>query len=79
VEFVGLAHQGTADAMRDFVERHGLDHVRHGVDSGGALWAHFGVFAQPNWAFVTADGRVEKVSGALSDDELDRRVATLTG
>jgi hypothetical protein len=79
VEIVGMAHQGTAADREAFVERHGLGHVRHGVDTDGSLWAHFGIVAQPNWAFVTADGDVETVFGALSDDQLERRVQALTG
>ncbi len=74
-----MAHQGSAADRVAFVERHGLGHVTHAVDTDGSLWAHFGVVAQPNWAFVTADGRVETVFGALSDDQLERRIRALDG
>jgi hypothetical protein len=62
--------------MQDFVERHGLTFPQ-GNDDAGAVFAHFGVPYQPAWAFVSADGDVETVNGALEDDELTAKLDAL--
>lgn len=62
--------------MQEFVDRHGLTfpNLR---DDDGSVFVRFGVFGQPAWAFVDADGNVEPVFGALSDADLTARLAEL--
>jgi hypothetical protein len=62
--------------MQDFVGRHGLTFPNLRDDSGN-IFVRFGVFGQPAWAFVDADGNLETVFGALSEDDLTARLAAL--
>jgi hypothetical protein len=79
VRFVGMAHQDSVEAMADFVARHDLGGIPHGVDQAGELWAHFEVLSQPNWLFVSASGEVSAHRGALGADALDKRIRAMTG
>lgn len=63
--------------MQDFVGRHGLTFPNLRDDTGD-IFTRFGVFGQPAWAFVDADGTVDTVFGALSEDELTTRLAALS-
>lgn len=68
------------DAMRRFVERHGLGFLPHAADPDGELWAKLGVRYQPTWIFVNgADGKTavefgDFEAGALRE-RLDRLIA----
>jgi hypothetical protein len=62
--------------MQDFVDRHGLTFVQ-ADDDAGAVFAHFGVPYQPAWVFVSADGNVERVEGALDDADLTAKLDAL--
>ena len=64
------------DMMQSFVDRHGLT-FEQGNDDEGAVFARFGVPAQPAWVFVSADGDVERELGALGDDELAAKLEAL--
>lgn len=72
--FVGIPAKDTDDAMRAFVERHGLHGMVQAVDDDGSLWARFGVAYQPAWVFLSADGDVDLVAGALYDEALFARI-----
>ncbi len=51
--------------MQEFVARHGLESMTQVVDDDGQLWARYGVGYQPAWVFVTPDGDVDVIAGAL--------------
>ena len=63
--------------MVDFVDTFGVGSFPHAVDADGAIWSGFGVFTQPSWAFVSADGSVEVLLGALGDAGLRDRIEDL--
>lgn len=65
---MGVASRDTLEEMVAFVERHDLQGVVNIADVDGDVWERFGVFGQPTWAFVTADGEVSVRFGALGAD-----------
>jgi hypothetical protein len=67
----------TLDAMRGFVDRHGLGDVPQAVDLERDVWAAFGVPAQPAWAFVGPDGEVTRHLGPLAGEALDAALEQL--
>lgn len=79
VTVVGVASASEPPAMREFVDKYGLASVVTLADTAGAVWAKFGVTKQPAFAFLTPDGHVDLAKGPMSADELDRRLAGLTG
>ncbi len=70
VTFIGVAGRGQAAEMRTFVADTETDGLEHLDDSSGAIWEEFGIFTQPSFAFITADGDYETVTGALGVDGL---------
>lgn len=73
---VGVGWNGTSNDIDEFVSRHGLTFTNvHDVD--GAIFSSFGVFGQPAWVFQGSTGAREIVLGALSADQLDKRMTTL--
>jgi hypothetical protein len=78
VEFLGVAWHDTRAAMQDFVDRYGI-RMPTAVDETDQIFTRFGFAYQPAWAFVSADGTVQTVFGALGQDgmraELDALVA----
>jgi len=70
VNFVGVAGQAQAPEMRDFVSDTGTEGITHLDDSSGNIWASYGIYAQPAYAFITDDGRVETYVGSLGGDGL---------
>lgn len=77
MKFVGLAAHDRDQAMEEFVATFGLEGMLTLVDDDGSLWRHFGVRFQPAWAFISVDGDVEVVAGALSSERLDERLRRL--
>jgi hypothetical protein len=67
---------GSDASMQDFEDRHGLSFPSL-RDDDGSLFAHFGVINQPAWVFVSADGTVDLVPGAMDEDELSERLRAL--
>ncbi len=78
VTFVGVAARDQPSAMQAFVDKYHLNAVTELADTDGAVWAKFGVVAQPAFAFVGPTGSVEVVEGPLSEPELTARVTALT-
>ncbi|MEP7204250.1 MAG: redoxin family protein [Ilumatobacteraceae bacterium] len=70
VNFVGIAGRGEAPAMRDFVSETGTGGITHLDDSSGDIWASYEIYAQPAYAFITDDGRLETYVGSLGGDGL---------
>lgn len=79
VDVVGVAGQGKRSAMQTFVEQGGVGGFTHVDDVDGQVWEHFGVLAQPAFAFVAADGRTEVVPGALDVGALRERADAMVG
>lgn len=65
VNFVGVAGRGEAPEMRDFVSDTGTEGITHLDDSSGEIWASYEIYAQPAFAFITDDGRLETYVGSL--------------
>ncbi|GAB3112080.1 hypothetical protein GCM10027160_13710 [Streptomyces calidiresistens] len=78
VTFLGVSGHGGPEEDAEFVADRDLAEFTHARDIDGSVWSAFGVASQPAFAFVSADGTVETVPGALSGDELDSRIAALT-
>lgn len=78
VTFLGVAGLDQVPAMQEFVEKYPVKDFTQLADTDGAIWTKFGVTQQPAYAFVGADGKVDVVKGALSEDELTRRVTALS-
>lgn len=76
VTFLGVAALDDASAMRGFVDTYKLTFTNL-ADTKAAVWALFGVTSQPSYAFISADGSVDVVPGALSASELDSKIAAI--
>jgi peroxiredoxin/glutaredoxin len=76
VTFVGVAGRGKVPAMQTFVSKHGLG-FENAVDDDGAIWADFGVAAQPAFAFIDRNGRVTTSLKALNQSQLEAKVKAL--
>jgi thiol-disulfide isomerase/thioredoxin len=77
VRFVGVAGQSDVPAMREFVDRYGLDGFTHLADPKAQIWRRFEVAYQPAYAFVDSRGEVEVETELLEPEELLTRVAAL--
>ncbi len=79
VTFIGVAGLDKLPAMQAFPAATGTDNFRHVSDVDGSIWAHFGVTSQPSLAFITADGVVNVVSGAMAPQDLQARLDKYLG
>jgi thiol-disulfide isomerase/thioredoxin len=77
VEVVGVAGRGQIPEMEAFVSDTGTEALTHLVDADGAIWSQFGVFAQPAFAFIDADGTVDVHVGTLGERALRERMGAL--
>lgn len=78
VTFVGVAGQDQVPAMKEFVDKFKVEGFAELADTGGMVWAKFGVTRQPAFAFVHPDGSVDVVKGPLSEPDLTERVTALS-
>ncbi|MFC7613649.1 redoxin domain-containing protein [Actinokineospora soli] len=78
VTFLGVAANDTVEAMRGFIDERGVGGFEHLADTDAEIWRHFGVAAQPAYAFVSSKGEVEVVTQQLAEDELAAKVAALS-
>jgi thiol-disulfide isomerase/thioredoxin len=80
VEVIGVAARDEVPAMQAFVERHGLQGLRHVADTERRVWDAFGIPAQPAWVFVDDErGPVDRVLGPLGEEALAERLTALAG
>lgn len=79
VTFIGVAAQDQVPAMQEFVSKYKMDSFAHLADLDASVWTRFGVTAQPAFAFIGADGKVDVVKGTLSEQDLAARVTRLAG
>ncbi|MEO8265670.1 MAG: thioredoxin domain-containing protein [Ilumatobacteraceae bacterium] len=70
VNFVGIAGRGEAPEMRDFVSRHRDRRHHPSRRQQRRHRASYEIYAQPAYAFITDDGRVETYVGSLGGDGL---------
>lgn len=77
VTFIGVASLDEVPAMQAFVSETGTGGFRHLADPGGEIWARFGVTSQPAMAFISSDGQVKVVPGAMAPQDVLARVAEL--
>jgi peroxiredoxin len=70
VQFVGVAWSGNDDEFQRFIDNHGLTFPQLS-DSPGAIYARFGIPAQPAFVVVDAAGEVETLFGAVDEALLD--------
>lgn len=77
VAFVGIGSRDSAARLEAFVTKHGLDGFPNVADESGDLRARLGVFGQPTWIFVAADGTAERVFGGLGEGGLVERLDEL--
>ncbi|SDP31844.1 redoxin domain-containing protein [Lentzea jiangxiensis] len=77
VTFLGVAALDKVPAMQQFVQKHGLQSFQHIADEDSAVWKRFGVTAQPAYAFVGADGKVDVVTSQLSEEDLKQRLSKI--
>jgi thiol-disulfide isomerase/thioredoxin len=79
IAVVGVAGlRSGQDAMRRFVADRGIAGFPNLADDDGVLWRRFGVTTQEYYVIIDADGMVVH-KGALSIEDLRRRVAALAG
>lgn len=74
---LGVAGRGELDDMATFVDNTGTGGFPHLADLDGTIWARFGIYSQPAYAFIDDDGTVEVWIGSLGADALAERIDTL--
>ncbi len=77
VQVIGVAGRGEVPEMEEFVEDTDTGGLTHIVDDDGAIWSSYGVFAQPAFAFLDANGDVEVFVGALGEKALVEQMNAL--
>ncbi|MEX2627522.1 MAG: thioredoxin domain-containing protein [Ilumatobacteraceae bacterium] len=77
VRIVGVPGRDAVGPMEQFVADTGTGALTHVIDPDGRLWSEFGVFGQPAFAFIDADGEMEVVVGSLGARGLDERIGRL--
>lgn len=78
IQFVGVPARDTAEEMRNFVTRYGLESFPHLMDEDRSIWAHFGVPGQPSWVFVNDDGTIWRHIGAPDEETLNAQLDALS-
>lgn len=78
VSFVGVAGQDQVPAMKEFVDKYKLQGFPELADTGGTVWAKFGVTRQPAFAFIRPDGSIDVVKGSLSEPDLTAKTASIS-
>ena len=78
VQVVGVAGRDEVEAMQAFVDDLGVDGFPHLTDLELEIWTRYGVGSQPAFVFISDDGSVETVLGALGEDRLASMVEDLT-
>lgn len=77
---MGIAGRDGVEAMRDFVERHGLTEVPMAADVDGEVWSAWNVPGQPAWVFLDGQtGESRSAFGALGAQGLQAEVDALRG
>jgi thiol-disulfide isomerase/thioredoxin len=77
VVMIGVPGRGSDADVQRFIDDTDTRSMTHVADFGGSIWSDFGVFAQPAFAFITADGDVEVFVGSLGERALVDRIEAL--
>jgi hypothetical protein len=72
-----MAGRDSTGAMQGFVDTFSIGFPQ-AVSEDGTLWARFGVPYQPAWVFVSDQGDVQVVQGAIPEPDLTRILDRLT-
>jgi hypothetical protein len=72
-----MAGRDSTGAMQGFVDTFSIGFPQ-AVSEDGTLWARFGVPYQPAWVFVSDQGDVQVVQGAIPEPDLTRILDQLT-
>lgn len=78
IVLIGVPGRGADADMQRFIDDTNTRAITHVADFGGGIWSDFGVFAQPAFAFISADGDVEVFVGSLGERALIERIEALT-
>ena len=70
VRFLGVPSKGQVSEMAQFVADTGTGELTHVIDPDGALWQRFGIFGQPAFVDVAADGTATTSREGRDADEL---------
>lgn len=76
VTVLGVAWNGTTQAMHDFEVRHGLTFTSVN-DADGKIFEQFGVAIQPAWVFIAQDGSMTTRLGAIDEATLEAELQKL--
>jgi len=74
---IGVAWNGSAESMNDFVARHGIS-FQNISDNDGKIFAQFGVPYQPAWVFIKQNGDATTHIGAIDEVSLERELQQLS-
>lgn len=77
VTVIGVAWNGSAESMNDFVTRHGIS-FNNISDNDGNIFAQFGVPVQPAWVFIKQAGDATTHVGALDEVSLEQELRQLS-
>ena len=76
VTVLGVAWNGTTQAMSDFAIKHGLTFASVN-DAEGKIFEQFGVPVQPAWVFIARDGAITTRLGAIDEVSLGTELQKL--
>lgn len=76
MQFIGVSWMDDVDAMRAFVDRHGLTDFPH-VEDDGAIFAAYQLVSQPGWAFIDDGGATTTVLGSLGPGGIAQNLDSL--
>ena len=74
---LGVAWNGTTQAMSDFETRHGLTFTSVN-DADGKIFEQFGIPIQPAWVFISQDGSTTTRLGAIDEASLEAELQKLS-
>lgn len=79
VRWLGVGGLDSTGPMTEFVTDLGVEGFPHAVDADGGLWLTFEIPVRSSFAFVAADGTIERKLGpsSIGVDELRARVLGL--
>ncbi len=72
-----MAGRDTLESVNDFITNHAVGGFEHAYDDSGQVWAAFGVFSQPAFAFIDADGNAEVVPRGLGEAGIIERLEAI--
>ena len=74
---MGVAGRDSLDSVNNFITSQGVDRFEHAYDDTGQVWSAFGVFSQPAFAFIDAEGNAEVVPRGLGEEGITERLEAI--